>query len=93
MFYILRVNAAIARLGINPQHVPADLRQRAQEMGNSMGATPQEAALMLVSQLPPAIRAPVNYRVAKLWVIKRRIRVENPHIQQAAANLGWQHWP
>jgi hypothetical protein len=93
VFYVIRVNAAIARLGINPQHVPADLRQRAQEMGKSMGATPQEAALMLVSQLPIAIRAPADYRVVKLWVRERRIRVENPAMQQAAANLGWQHWP
>jgi hypothetical protein len=35
VFYVIRVNAAIAGLGINPQYVPADLRQLAQEMGKS----------------------------------------------------------
>jgi hypothetical protein len=89
MFYTFRVNAAVAALGIDPRHVPADLRQLAQQMGKQSGATPQEAALMLVSQLPLYINSAADIRVANLWMQERKVRRENPAIDTAIQNLGW----
>jgi hypothetical protein len=89
MFYAIRVNAAIAALGVDPRSVPLDLRQQAQEMGKRSGCTPQETALMLISQLPLYIHSAADIRVANLWVRERKVRRENPAIYEAMMNLGW----
>jgi len=89
VFYVVRVNAAVAGLGIDPQRVPANLRQFAQALGKSMGATPQETALMLISQLPLHMHSAADIKVASLWIAEGRIRRDNPAIEEAIHNLGW----
>jgi hypothetical protein len=91
MFYTLKFNAALAGLGVNPSHVPPDLRVLCQNEGKARGCTPQEAVLILLSQLPYEIAHPADWRIAELWINERKVRIENPAMHDVMKKLGWGH--
>ncbi len=89
MFYIFRVNNALALLNINPQVLNPQFRRFTQITGKSTGASPQEVALVLASQLPVIYRAQANPLTAKTWIRKRKINPRDPSVKQALEDLGW----
>ncbi|MCK1266761.1 hypothetical protein IVB44_21375 [Bradyrhizobium sp. 49] len=52
MFYGIRVNSALARLGIPPALIEKHLRRYLQQVGEASGNTPQEAAVFIAAELP-----------------------------------------
>lgn len=91
MFYTLRFNNSIAALGINPMAVPKELRNVAQVHGSASGCTPQEAVMIMLSNLPFEISSRANPLVAEVWIVDRKIRMENRVMQQACVTIGWSH--
>jgi hypothetical protein len=52
MFYGLRVNSALARLGIPPTLIENNFRRSLQQVGEASGNTPQEVAVFIAAELP-----------------------------------------
>lgn len=89
LYYVLRFNHALAMLGVDPQHVNEAIRQSAQTSGREFGATPQEMALVLASQLPLDYTAQLDPRTAMNWIRKRKINPRNPNVKNALFALNW----
>jgi len=89
MFFPLRVNSALAMLGIDPRVVRAEYRQGAQAIGKANGNSPQEVALFIASQLPLAYQFGLQPITAKDWIRKRKINPRDPEIRDALIRLGW----
>lgn len=87
--YVLRFNHALAMLGVNPQHINETIRQSAQISGKEFGATPQEMALVLASQLPLEYTIQLDPRTAMNWIRKRKINPRNPNVKNALFALNW----
>lgn len=66
MFFVIRVNSALAMLNIDPRIFKSEYRQLGQVMGKSAGASPQEVALVLASQLPLTYRIEANPATARV---------------------------
>ncbi|MER9374250.1 hypothetical protein [Mesorhizobium sp. M0491] len=88
MFFVIRFNAALAGLGISPTLVPAEYRELGQTLGKKSGCTPQEAALMVLANLPADIQRSANPQVANLWMHEGKVR-PNPAMQEAMSRIGW----
>lgn len=58
MVFVVRVNAALARLGVNPTDIPSHARQAAQDFGHEFGLTAQETAVLLVEWCPEDLLSP-----------------------------------
>ena len=89
MFYAIRVNSALAMLGVNPTDIRAEYRQGAQMMGKMSGNSPQEVALFIASQLPIALQLDLNPVVAKAWIRKGKLNPRDPEMRSALDRLGW----
>lgn len=87
--YVLRFNNALALLGVNPQHLTETARQSAQVVGKELGATPQEMALVLASNLPLDYKMQLDPRTAMTWIRKRKLNPRNPNVREALYDLGW----
>jgi hypothetical protein len=74
-FYVVSVNHALYRLGIEPHHVPARIRQDVQAAGVRGAYTPQEMATAVAyflhagSTLPAAARVTIHE-----WLRKGKVR-------------------
>ncbi|MBE0564198.1 MAG: hypothetical protein IH622_25760 [Ochrobactrum anthropi] len=88
MFYTIRFNAALAALGIDPSTIPADLRQIGQSRGKAAGCSPQEAVLVILSELPLEVKMMADLRAVYIWARDGKVRTDNPIIQTVALNLG-----
>ncbi|UXS41990.1 hypothetical protein FY150_19765 [Agrobacterium tumefaciens] len=88
MFYTVRFNAAFAALGINPTIIPANLRELGQSRGKAAGCSPQEAVLVILSELPLEIKMMADLRAVYVWVREGKVRADNPIIQGVALNIG-----
>lgn len=89
MFFAIRVNNALALLGIDPRIFRNEYRQLGQEIGHASGASPQEVALVLASHLPLMHKINANPLTAKAWIRKRKINPRDPSIREALYDLGW----
>ena len=87
MFFVIRVNNALALLNINPQLIQSDYRQTMQFAGKQSGASPQEVALYIAGQLTIAHRMNLNYQTIRTWLRKKKIDPNNPEIRDALYNL------
>ena len=87
MFFVVRVNNALALLNINPQLIQSDYRQAMQLAGKQSGASPQEVALFIAGQLPIAHRMDLNYQTIRTWLRKKKIDPNNSEIRDALYNL------
>ena len=78
MFYMIKVNTAIALLGAYTTSFSSEYRVSMQTIGKSSGNTPQETAIFMVSQLSPA-DLPLDfgstaYGTVSTWFLKGKIR-------------------
>ncbi len=89
MLFPLKVNFALAKLGVNPQHIRSEYRQGAQAVGKAAGNSPQEVALFIASQLPVAYQIDLNPFVVKGWIRERKINIRDPEIKNSLLSLGW----
>lgn len=89
MFFEVKVNFALAKLGVNPSELRDEYRQGAQAVGKAAGNSPQEVALFVVSQLPASYQHGLNPFIAKAWIRDRRINVRDPEVQASLHRLGW----
>jgi hypothetical protein len=88
-FYIFSFNAALAKLGIPLSHVKQIHTQAAQEAGRALGYTPQEAALLLVTNLPDNYQRMANPAVAVAWGKARKIDPHRDAMAEAIGSLSW----
>ncbi len=89
MFFVIRVNNALALLNIDPRIFKSEYRQLGQMVGKEAGASPQEVALVLASHLPLAYKMNANPLAAKDWIRKRKINPRDPSVREALFDLGW----
>ena len=89
IFYIFSFNAALAKLGIPLPHVNQIHTQAAQELGQALGYTPQEAALLLVTKLPDDYQRMAIPAVAVAWGKARKIDPHRDDIAEALGTLSW----
>lgn len=89
MFYIVRYNASLAALGIDPLRVNADLRNFAQAAGKRFGLTPQEAVILTILQFPPVVQDEVDPRLVQIWVTEGKVNLDKQSVQEAVDRLGW----
>jgi len=92
MFFAVRVNNAIALLGLDPRVISAEYRQGAQLVGKLSGSSPQEVALFIVSQLPIAYRLDLNPLPVKTWIRKKKLNPKDPEMVEALYRLGWEQF-
>ena len=88
-FFAIRVNNALALLNIDPRIFKNEFRQLGQRMGKATGASPQEAALMMASELPIIYRINANPIAAKAWIRKRKVNPRDPSVREALSKMGW----
>ena len=62
MLYPFRVNSALLQINVNPNNISGEYRRQVQQLGKKLGYTPQETALLIVSQIPLGH----NYRINKI---------------------------
>jgi hypothetical protein len=87
MFYALRVNSAIARLGVRVVDFDSAFRGTMQNLGKSKGYTPQEVALHMVAQLPIVQRTNLDHAMIHDWVRSKKVNVERPEIRDALSTF------
>ena len=88
MFYVLRVNNALAQLHIDPRLINSEYRQLMQAAGAGTGASPQEVAVFIASQLPLALQMSLNLAPVRVWIRKRKLDPKVPEMRQALFDLG-----
>jgi hypothetical protein len=91
LLFAIRVNSAIAKLGINPADIKAEYRQGAQAFGKRYGYSPQEVALFVVSNLPMDFHFGVNVGTIRTWIRKRKINPQDPEMRNALDRLALWH--
>lgn len=87
MLFPVRVNFAIAALGLNPQVFKGDYRVGSQTIGKQQGHSPEEVALYMVSQLPAAYQVEMNVGTVRAWLRKRKINSSDPVVREAIRAL------
>jgi hypothetical protein len=94
MFYTARFKRALNLLGVNPIHLKSKCRIASILAGNTLGFSPQEAAVVTVSRFTTEDWCAVGFnpgvaaRTIRMWVRKRKIDLNNPEILTAIVNLG-----
>jgi hypothetical protein len=89
VFYVMRFNMALARLGVDPSHLKPAFRRAAQLDGKDNRHTPQEAALMVLQHLPLEFRALADPRVAERWLREGKVSLSTIGIRDALIAAGW----
>ncbi len=89
MLYALKVNFALANLGIDTRWIRDEYRQGAQAVGKASGNSPQEVAVFIASQLPIVYQLELDPAVAKKWVRERKINPRDPEMRTALVALNW----
>jgi hypothetical protein len=92
LLFIVRVNRALAQLGIDPRTFNVDFKVGLMTAGKVSGNSPQEVAIWLVSQLPITHRFGLNPFVVKTWIRKRKINPRLPEMKEALISLGWEEF-
>ncbi len=83
MFYSWRFDRALAALGYNPRYMPVLHRQAGLISGRSLGDTPQEAALLLMSVESVDRRRRPNSKLMQRWILQGKIDLNKPHVHEA----------
>lgn len=87
-WYVIRVNAALAALGINSNALDAAYRQSMQELGLRDGSTPEEVAVFIGFQLPLALQPQTLRVVTSDWIVSGKVRREMIDAWRAADHDG-----
>jgi hypothetical protein len=88
MFYGLRVNAALVRLGCTPMAFASAFRTLLQKEQLAADKTPQEVALVMAAQLPIVRRAAVRSAVVQRLIGNGEIDPEKHEVRAALIRLG-----
>ena len=91
MFWVVRYNNALANLGINPARVNPNLRELSQHAGRACGYSPQETALLTISQLPLSERINLNLTPVRIWVRNNKVNQRAVEVRDAMIELGCEH--
>jgi hypothetical protein len=89
MFYVFRFNKALLDLGFEPKYINQTHRVSAQATGRALGYTPEEAALLLLTNLPPALLDQANPKAAEKWIRKGKVNPNRDAIREALGLYGW----
>ncbi|MFU8825843.1 MAG: hypothetical protein ACNA7N_16585, partial [Yoonia sp.] len=89
LLFPLKFNAAVASIGINPNAFPKELRRKVQDFAIGHRLTPEEGALILMSQL--GIGAPIEEleRAMMVWRYERKVNFHNEHVRNALDQMGY----
>jgi hypothetical protein len=89
LLFPLKFNAAVASIGINPNAFPKELRRKVQDFAIGQRLTPEEGALILISQL--GIGAPIEEleRAMMVWRYERKVNFHNEHVRNALDQMGY----
>ena len=87
MFYPFKVNTALAELGVNPNKINSEYRRFTQQLAKRLGYTPQEAAVLLASQIPLEYSPGVNKINLHGWVNSGKVRLHISEIGQAVEHV------
>jgi hypothetical protein len=87
--FALKLNAALGSLGIDPRIINQPHRDAARMLGESTGQTPQEVALLLLTQLPSHFQSMARPSVARKWAKAGKINVANQAVSEALIALSW----
>jgi hypothetical protein len=93
MFFVVRVNMALASLGIDPRWIQPSYRKAGQQLGKALGYTPQEVALFITGQLPAEYMGQANPVVAQRWILDRKVDLSKADTQTAIRRLNWDSLP
>ena len=87
MFYGIRVNSALAKLGVRPAAIAGTDRRMLHARAEAAGATPQEAALIIAAELPLVHRFNLSKEQVEAWVRQKKINPQVPQIRDALGGL------
>jgi len=88
MFYGLRINWALSRLGCRPRVFTSAHRELMQKAGIASRRSPQEVALCMVAELPIVHRAETNSAVVESWIRNRKIDPAKDEVGAALIAVG-----
>lgn len=83
MFHVFKVNGALLQLNVDPNGIQADYRRQAQQLGKRLGYTPQETALLIISEAPNGSLYRINKINLTGWVNSGKVRLDIPDIAKA----------
>jgi hypothetical protein len=81
--YAFRLNWALEQLGIDVRIVNQTPKNAARLIGQSSGQTPQEVALLLLTQMPAEFQNLADAKVIRKWIRARKIRPEHQLVAEA----------
>jgi hypothetical protein len=87
MFYALRVNSALALLGIRPALVSRAFRVMMQEVGKAAGNSPQEVAVWIASQLPLIYRVDLQPTLIQKWIEGGKLNKNKTEMREALGKV------
>jgi hypothetical protein len=87
MFFGLRVNASLAKIGISPRVVNVDYRIAMKRAAKNAGNSPQEVAVFIAAQLPLLHRAALQSAPIKAWIRERKIDPKSEEMRDALGTL------
>jgi hypothetical protein len=65
------------------------LRQYAQKAGKEIHLTPQEAVLLLLTQLPPASLLDLDREEIRHWIKSGKVNVDKGSVNEIIERIGW----
>ena len=87
--YPLKVNVALASMAIPPKAFDSAWRSEMQQFGYAAKLTPQETALLIVSQ-GMGINYPMDVETAiGVWRLDRKIDLSKPIVIEALGKMGF----
>lgn len=87
LVFTIRVNLALARLGIAPNVLNAGYKAGLIAFGKTSGNSPQEIAVYAAAQLPIVYRLHLNVGLIKTWARKRKINPQSEEMREALLKL------
>ncbi|MGY4333303.1 hypothetical protein ACVWWG_007720 [Bradyrhizobium sp. LB7.2] len=87
MFYGIRVNSALARLGILPTLIEKSFRRSLQQVGEASGNTPQEVAVSIAAELPMIHRINLPRSVIQKWIEDGKVNHKSNEMRSALGTL------
>jgi hypothetical protein len=96
MAFVVKVNGALARLGVNPRDIPSKARQAAQDFGHEFGLTAQETAVLLIEQVPedllPLAVATAKSLATQKWEREGKYKADHVRSAQEAIKKGLEQY-
>ncbi|WP_157084323.1 hypothetical protein [Sediminimonas qiaohouensis] len=89
MLYVLRFNNSLSLAGIDPKRVNPDFRQYAQKSGKENHLSPQEAVLLLLTQLPSASLLDIDQQEIRHWLKTGKVNVDKASVNEILGRIGW----